>query len=198
MANFSGKQNLMAYKGARLLTGIDQQHPQTVFVCIPVQWNDIELSQDGTRAQGSIYLEETSEKYRQKCIERKQMSGDDMTGYLPPSHTVEARFSKEFRERALEAAKKRIIGEHPEWQSNPDLGNPEFNRDLKNAMYDAVRIRLGSVYMQQRRTDTQQQPAYGGATAFGGQAQSWTPPQVDPVTGQPYGGQSAEDDDLPF
>jgi hypothetical protein len=121
-----------------------------------------------------------------------------MTGYLPPSHTVEARFSKEFRERALEAAKKRIIGEHPEWQSNPDLVNPEFNKDLKNAMYDAVRIRLGSVYMQQRRADTQQQPAYGGATAFGGQAQSWTPPQVDPATGQPYGGQDAEDDDLPF
>lgn len=200
MANFSGTQNLLAFKGSKLMTGIDQQHPDMVYVVIPVPYNDIQITRDGTYANVSVYMSETGEKFRQACIQRRQQSGDPMEGYTPPSHQAEVSFSKEFRERALAAAKKRILAEHPEWAANPDLQNPDYNRDLKNAMYDAVRIRLGSFYarFRQQPAGAWQQPA--GTQSFSGQAQAWTPPQTDqygnPVG--PAGGYSPEDDDLPF
>ncbi len=203
MANFSGKMNLLGFKGAKVYTGLDAERPQMAWVCVPVTFNDITLSQDGKRADVGFYMQETNEKFRQACIQRRQMSGDPMEGYNPPSHQMDASFSKDFRAKALEAARKRIVSEHPEWQANPDLQQPEFNNDLKKAMYDAVRIRLASVYAHVRQQQGYgQQSAYGQpqAQAFGGQAQTWQPPQTDPLTGQPVaqGGYDPADDDLPF
>ena len=194
--NFSGNLNLLQMKGAKVFSGLDPQRPQLNFVCIPVAYNDIELSADGERADVGVYVAETSDKYRQACIQRRQMNGDDMTDYNPPSHTVEVSLSREFRERAMEAARKRIVAEHKEWQANPDMQNPEYNRDLKNAMYDAVRIRLGSLYARMRQQPSAMQTA---APAAAGQPTAWAPPAVDPLTGQAQ--QPAYDpteDDLPF
>lgn len=193
--NFSGTENLLAFKGAKVFTGLDQQRPQMAWVCIPVPFNDIELSADGKYANVGIFMQETNDKFRQACIQRRQMSGDPMEGYMPPSHQVEVSFSKEFRERAMEAARKRIVSEHPEWQTNEDLQKPEFNKELKNAMYDAVRIRLGSFYARIR----QQQSAASQPVGQQAQtAQTWTPPQVDPITGQTVQGYETAVDDLPF
>lgn len=195
MANFSGTENLLAFKGAKVFTGLDEKRPQMAWVCIPVPFNDIELSADGKYANVGIFMQETNDKFRQACIQRRQMSGDPMEGYMPPSHQVEVSFSKEFRERAMGAARKRIVSEHPEWQTNEDLQKPEFNKELKNAMYDAVRIRLGSFYARIR----QQQPAASQPVGQQVQtAQTWTPPQVDPITGQPVQDYNPADDDLPF
>ena len=195
MANFSGTENLLAFKGAKVFTGLDQQRPQMAWVCIPVPYNDIELSADGKYANVGIYMQEPNDKFRQACIQRRQMSGDPMEGYMPPSHQVEVSFSKEFRERAMEAARKRIVSEHQEWQTNEDLQKPENNKDLRNAMYDAVRIRLGSFYarIKQQQQQPAAQPSYGQPSQA---AQPWAPPQVDPVTGQPA--YNDVPDDLPF
>jgi hypothetical protein len=185
MADFSGKQNLMAFKGAKLVTGIDEERPSLVYVAIPVAWNDIEVSQDGQRAMSGIYLNETTDKFRQACRERRQMSGESMDGYLPPSHTMEVRFSKEFREKALVAARKRLLIEHPEWAGDED---PQHNTELRNAMYDAVRVRLGSLYLSQRQASapSNAQPQY--AQAQGAQAYQ---PDMQPAD-------ASYDDDLPF
>lgn len=185
MADFFGKQNLMAFKGAKLLTGIDEERPSLVYVAIPVSWNDIELSQDGKRAMSGIYLSETTDKFRQACRERRQMSGESMDGYLPPSHTMEARFDKEFREKALAVARKRLLIEHPEWADNAD---PQHNTELRNAMYDAVRVRLGSLYLSQRQAAAPSgtQPQYAQAQG----AQSYQP-DMQPAD-------ASYDDDLPF
>lgn len=186
MANFSGNINLLGFKGAKVFSGLDQQHPNQLFVCIPVGWNDIQLSQDGKYASARVFMSETNDKFRQACIQRKQQSGDDMTGYMPPSHQMEVSFSQEFRQRALEAARKRLISEHPEW-TGADLEDPERNTDLKNAMYDAVRCRLGSMYCHQR-----QQSAAAPATNYAQApaAQGWQ-------EGQPFPA-AEETDDLPF
>lgn len=193
MADFSGTQNLLAYKGAKLLTNIDPQRPQMAYVCIPVDYNDIQLSRDGKYANAAVYIQETNDRFRQACIQRRQMAGDPVEGYNPPSHQMEASFSKEFRQRALEAAKRRIISEHPEWQSNPELQNPELNKDLRNAMYDACRIRLASLYAHVRQQHGyQQQPAYQQSAygqAFSGQPQQWQ---------QPADNSYEQPDDLPF
>ena len=189
MANFSGNLNLMGFKGAKVFSNLDPQHPNLLFVAIPVPFNDIQLSQDGRYANARVFMAETNDKFRQACIQRKQQSGDDMTGYLPPSHQMEVSFSPEFRQRALEAARKRLVSEHPEW-TGADLEDPERNTDLRNAMYDAVRCRLGSMYCHQRPSATQPAAAAPAATAAQG-AQGWTPQD-----GQPFPAQ--EEDDLPF
>lgn len=189
MANFSGNENLLGFKGAKLFSGLDAQHPKMNWVCIPVDWNDIQVSADGTRANVGVYIQETNEAFRQACITRKQQSGDDMTGYMPPSHQIEVSFSKEFRERALEAARKRLMSEHPEWTG---MDNPEENKDLKNAMYDAVRVRLGSIYARVKQQSQMQTAAPAAQNAA-----AWTPPQTDPITGQPINQQN-DNDDLPF
>lgn len=190
MASFSGNINLLGFKGAKVFTNLDAQHPQMAYVCIPVPYNDIQLSQDGKYANARVFMAETNDKFRQACIQRKQQSGDSMEGYMPPSHQMEVSFSPEFRQRALEAARKRLISEHPEW-TGADLEDPERNTDLRNAMYDAVRCRLGSMYCHQRQSATQTAAATAAATAAQG-AQGWTPQQ-----GQPFPAQD-ENDDLPF
>ena len=189
MANFSGNINLMGFKGAKIFSNLDPQHPNQLFVAIPVGWNDIQLAQDGRYANARVFMAETNDKFRQACIQRKQQSGDDMTGYMPPSHQMEVSFTQEFRQRALEAARKRLLSEHPEW-TGADLEDPERNTDLRNAMYDAVRCRLGSMYCHQRPSATTQTAAPAAPAAQG--AQGWTPQQ-----GQPFPAQE-ETDDLPF
>ena len=188
MANFSGQLNLLGFKGAQVFTNLDPQRPQMAFVCIPVPFNDIQLSQDGKYASARVFMAETNDKFRQACIQRKQQSGDDMTGYTPPSHQMEVSFSTEFRQRALEAARKRLLGEHPEW-TGADLEDPERNTDLRNAMYDAVRCRLGSMYCHQRTGNGQQSAAPASAQAAQG-AQGWNPDTPFPPQDQT--------DDLPF
>lgn len=190
MANFSGSINLLSMKGAKVFSGLDPQHPKLNFVCIPCAYNDIELSQDGKYANVGVYMQETNEKFRQACIQRRQQSGDPVDGYTPPSHQMEVSFRKDFRERAMEAARKRIVAEHPEWQADPGMQQPDSNKDLKIAIYDALRIRLGSFYAKIRQ---QQAPVQAVAPAAIGQ--EWTPPSLDPITGQPIDDSL---DDLPF
>lgn len=190
MASFSGNINLLGFKGAKVFSGLDQQHPNQLFVCIPVGWNDIQLAQDGKYASARVFMAETNDKFRQACIQRKQQSGDDMTGYMPPSHQMEVSFSQEFRQRALEAARKRLLGEHPEWTGS-DLEDPEHNTDLRNAMYDAVRCRLGSMYCHQRSGNGQQSAAPANAQPAQG-AQGWQPGGDAPFPPQ------QDTDDLPF
>lgn len=188
MANFSGTINLLGFKGAKVFTNLDAQHPQMAWVCIPVPYNDIQLSQDGKYASARVFMAETNDKFRQACIQRKQQSGDDMTGYMPPSHQMEVSFTQEFRQRALEAARKRLLGEHPEW-TGADLEDPERNTDLRNAMYDAVRCRLGSMYCHQRQSSTTPTAAAPAAATAAQGAQSWQEGAHFPAQ---------EEDDLPF
>lgn len=191
MANFSGNLNLMGFKGAKVFSNLDPNNPNQLFVAIPVAWNDIQLSQDGKYANARVFMAETNDKFRQACIQRKQQSGDDMTGYMPPSHQMEVSFSPEFRQRALEAARKRLVSEHPEW-TGADLEDPERNTELRNAMYDAVRCRLGSMYCHQTRSSSPSQAAPANATVANG-AQGW-----QPGAEQPFPPQQEDNDDLPF
>lgn len=84
MADFYGKENLLAFKGARVFSGLDPNHPQMNWVCIPVPYNDIELTADGRFANVGVRMTETNDKYRQACITRRQMAGDSIEDYTPP------------------------------------------------------------------------------------------------------------------
>lgn len=188
MPSFNTTIDLMQLKGARLLSGIDQQHPGRNFICIPVDWSEIKVTENRQqpgifRANMRINLWPTSEKFRQACIDRRRQRGEDTTDYNPPSHTVELSYSPEFADKAKAAAKARLLREHPEWDSDENT-----NRDLKNAIYEAVRVRLGSAYVNQPR---EQRTFSGQAPAAQNYSDYQAPAQDDPFAAQ-------DDEELPF
>ena len=63
MANFSGLLNLLGFKGARVFTHLDEKHPDMAYVCIPVPYNDIQISQDGKYASARVFMAETNDKF---------------------------------------------------------------------------------------------------------------------------------------
>lgn len=202
MASFYGTIDLLKLKGAKLLSGLDDKHPQMNWVCVPcVNYSGVEVrkhhNDDGFSATFPINLWPVSEKYRQAVIANKQSRGDDISNYNPPSHQVEVGYSQEFRQKAMDAAQKRILSEHPDWKDNP-----AHERELKNAVYDAVRVRLGNITARIDRS--QQQSSWGNnynsgytqAPAATG-AQQWNPPTVDDQ-GNEMPAYNPEDDDLPF
>ena len=57
------------------MTNIDSEHPNMLHVVIPVPYNDITVSHDGRYANVGVYMQETNDKFRQACIQRRQQSG---------------------------------------------------------------------------------------------------------------------------
>lgn len=191
MSSFSGSIDLMQCKGARLVSGIDEKHPGRNFVCIPVEWSEIKVTEDAQnhtfRASLRVNLWPTSDAFRQACVTRRLQRGEAVEGYNPPSHTMEVGYSEDFRTKAMEAAKKRLLNEHPDWDKDE-----QANKELRNAMYNAVRVRLGSFYVnipRQQTTYTAAAPAVG--TAISG----YQPAQND----DPFASMGeVVDSDLPF
>lgn len=111
MASFNATIDLMQLKGARLLSGIDQQHPGRNYICIPVDWSEIKVTENrqqpgSYRANMRLNLWPTNDKFRQACIDRRAQRGEDTTDYTPPSHTIELGYSQEFLEKAKAAVEK--------------------------------------------------------------------------------------------
>lgn len=193
MASFYGTIDLMKIKGAKVLSGLDEKHPKMNYVCIPcVNYSGVELKSgdNGTyRATLPINLWPLPESYRQKAIASRASRGEDVTNFNPPSHGAEVNYTQEFREKALETAKKRILTEHPDWKDAP-----EHEKELKNEMFNAVRIKLGNIYAHVAQP---QQPTYTQQPVMP-QATGWQPPTVD-ANGNPDPlGLPVDDDDLPF
>lgn len=197
MASFYGNIDLMKLKGAKLLTGLDEKKKDRVYVCIPVAWSEIKTTQDAqgnTHARLSVNLWETGAKYRQACIAGKQARGEDVSNYIPPSHQMEVGYSEDFRTKAEEAARKRLLKEHPDWSQ------PEHAQELKNAIYNAVRVRLGTI-----SAHVAKEQRASVATAVQG-VSGYTPQQTEGADGQVQGAADPNDpfanddypDDLPF
>ena len=193
MSSFSGSIDLMQCKGARLVSGIDEKHPGRNYVCIPVEWSEIKVTEDTQRhtfrASLRVNLWPTSDAFKQACISRRLRDGESVDGYNPPSHTMEVGYSEDFRDKAMAAAKNRLLNEHPDWDKDE-----QTNKDLRNAMYNAVRVRLGSFYVNIPK----QQTAYtAAAPAVGSGISGYQPAQND----DPFAAAAQGDggmDDLPF
>lgn len=193
--NFYGTIDLLKLKGAKLLSGLDEKNPRMNFVCIPiVNYSGVSLQQghdgQGFRAQLQVNLWSLPDSYRQKAIQNRMSRGEDVSTYNPPSHSLEVNYKQDFREKAMEAARKRILREHPDWENNP-----EHAQELKNAVSDAVRIKLGNITAS-LSSYTQQQPQAPQAAAPAQAPQDYIPPQCD-ANGNPMEVNN-QDDDLPF
>lgn len=150
MSSFYGTIDLAACKGAKLCSGINEENPKQNFVCIPIDWNEIQVREDsntpsGYRANMKINMWAATDRFRQACIDNRLKRGESVDGYNPPSHTIEVGLTQAFLEKAKASAKKRILSEHSEW-STPEQQDEQQNHELRNMIYNAVRLSLGSMY----------------------------------------------------
>lgn len=183
MSSFFGSIDLAALKGAKLLSGLDEKNPKRNYVCIPLDWNEIQVRPDehalsGYHANMRVNIWAASEKFRQSCIQNRMARGESMDGYNPPSHNAEVGFSQDFQKRAMESAKKRILAEHPDWNT-VDLQDENINKELRNLIYNAVRIRLGSIYAHVPKGQSTYQGVAESAGAVGGYQQPDPTPSYD-------------------
>lgn len=172
MSNARISINLKKLPGAQILKVTMPDGKVMDCVVIPAAYNDMVREKDGVR-QVSPYLNvmawEAHQNYIAKCVENHR--GED--GYTPPTHTLELSMSKDFRERALEAARRRLTA------ANPGITAEELERQAKAA------VRVGVGDMTEIRRDSQ--PSYQVAGA------AVAAPVMD---GTPAG--EAVADDLPF
>lgn len=145
MSNSKISINLRKLPGAQILKVTMPDGKAMDCVVIPAAYNDMIREKDGQR-QVSPFLNvmawEAHQNYIAKCVENHR--GED--NYTPPTHTLELSMSKDFRERALDAARKRISA------SNPGIAAEDLERQAKAA----VRVGIGD--MTELRRDAQ--PSY--------------------------------------
>lgn len=173
---FKGSINLMALKGAQVLNVTMPNGKQQACVVIPAAYNDM-INKEGNVAP---YLNFVAWEAGPKFVESCQQRHVGEEGYVAPSHTVELSMTKDFRQRAEDAAKNRIMAE------NPQLSTDDLNREISKA----VRVNLGTLTPLEQR---QQGYAAQGAAVAAEMPQAAMPSN----TAQP-GQAPMPNDDLPF
>ena len=94
--------NLLEFAQSRLMTGIDAKRPDRVFVCIPVDVNEIKTSTDNNgKARADARLALWPMRNREAYLTRinaKRMAAGDQPKTLDqmPTHTLQVAHSEEF------------------------------------------------------------------------------------------------------
>lgn len=203
MASYNGSIDLLALNGAKVFTGIDQKTPNRAYVCIPVDLNDIRLTQSRQHADKQIaglrvniwpLNEQYKNKVRQSALER----GDQNVNV--PTHKMQLSYTTDYVKGTIKAFPK-LVDEVREAnkERNPDIVNQDpldENTHLFKAIRNRMNKRLAMLYQPQ--TQPAQQTAYPQPSY----AQAGTPTTYVAPTD---GGASTEqpistwnDEDLPF
>lgn len=175
---FRGSINLMSLKGAQVLNVTMPNGKQQACVVIPAAFNDMVNKEGNVTPYLNLVAWEAGQKFIEACNQRH--AGED--GYVAPSHTVDLSYGQEFRNRAEEAARKRLLAENPSLASNED--------ELKREITKATRVTLGTLTPMEQR-----QQGY----AVQGVAAASAVQQGAGTSVQPQAGMAAmPEDDLPF
>ena len=116
--------------------------------------------------------------YPQKYIDTCVQSNRDKDSYTPPSHEVQVNYGKDFRDKALAAAKMRIMKEAA--AKGETIEEDQLVLQAKNAVREASRVgQLTEIRPKEAAPFTGQAPTAGNVAAY-------VPEEVSPM------------DDLPF
>ena len=195
--------NLLEFAQSRLMTGIDAKRPDRVFVCIPVDVNEIKTSTDNNgKARADARLALWPMRNREAYLTRinaKRMAAGDQPKTLDqmPTHTLQVAHSDEFIMANIKKFGKALVDKvlsslSPEYAANLQGDNPEdTNSKLYKCIRTAMNPSLGNFYQhvpEQRITPAQAQVAQGvqGYTAAA---------ETDPLA---YLAQQQDDEELPF
>ena len=195
--------NLLEFAQSRLMTGIDAKRPDRVFVCIPVDVNEIKTSTDNNgKARADARLALWPMRNREAYLTRinaKRMAAGDQPKTLDqmPTHTLQVAHSDEFIMANIKKFGKALVDKvlstlSPEYAAGLQGDNAEdSNSKLYKCIRTAMNPSLGNFYQhvpEQRITPAQAQVAQGvqGYTAAA---------ETDPLA---YLAQQQDEEDLPF
>ena len=201
MASYNGNIDLLSFNGAQVLKGIEQQSPERVYVCIPVDVNDIKLEQhpqkpDRTLAKLRINIWPLNENYKNAARRSALERGN--TNFVVPTHEMQMSFSTEYIKFVVQKFPKLVEQvKEANKERDPDIVNQDpadENTHLFKAIRQRMNKRLAMLYQPQA---TQQPSPYatpnvgvaGAVTGYVAPAEN-----TDPLAGYT----DADVGDLPF
>lgn len=200
MASYNGNIDLLSFNGAQVLKGIEQQSPERVYVCIPVDVNEIKLEQhpqkpDRTLAKLRINIWPLNENYKNAARRSALERGN--TNFVVPTHEMQMSFSTEYIKFVVQKFPKLVEQvKEANKERDPDIVNQDptdENTHLFKAIRQRLNKRLAMLYQPQ---PTQQPSPYAtpnvgiacAATNYVAPAEK----SEDPFEGNSFG------NDLPF
>lgn len=199
MASYNGNIDLLSFNGAQVLKGIEQQSPERVYVCIPVDVNEIKLEQhpqkpDRTLAKLRINIWPLNENYKNAARRSALERGN--TNFVVPTHEMQMSFSTEYIKFVVQKFPKLVEQvKEANKERDPDIVNQDptdENTHLFKAIRQRMNKRLAMLYQPQ---STQPSPYATPNVGIAGAATNYVAPaekSEDPFEGNSFG------NDLPF
>ena len=200
MASYNGNIDLLSFNGAQVLKGIEQQSPERVYVCIPVDVNEIKLEQhpqnpDRTLAKLRINIWPLNENYKNAARRSSLERGN--TNFVVPTHEMQMSFSTEYIKFVVQKFPKLVEQvKEANKERDPDIVNQD-PADENTHLFKAIRQRLNKRLAMLSQPQPTQQPSPYATPNVGiaGAATNYVAPaekSEDPFEGNSFG------NDLPF
>lgn len=200
MASYNGNIDLLSFNGAQVLKGIEQQSPERVYVCIPVDVNEIKLEQhpqkpDRTLAKLRINIWPLNENYKNAARRSALERGN--TNFVVPTHEMQMSFSTEYIKLVVQKFPKLVEQvKEANKERDPDIVNQD-PADENTHLFKAIRQRLNKRLAMLYQPQPTQQPSPYSTPNVGiaGAATNYVAPaekSEDPFEGNSFG------NDLPF
>lgn len=200
MASYNGNIDLLSLNGAKVLKGIEQQSPERVYVCIPVDVNDIKIEQhpqkpDRTLAKLRINIWPLNENYKNAARRSALERGN--TNFVVPTHEMQMSFSTEYIKFVVQKFPKLVEQvKEVNKERDPDIANQDPT-DENTHLFKAIRQRLNKRLAMLYQPQSAQHPSPYATPNVGvaGAATNYVAPAEK--NEDPFGGTSF-DNDLPF
>ena len=200
MASYNGNIDLLSLNGAKVLKGIEQQSPERVYVCIPVDVNDIKIEQhpqkpDRTLAKLRINIWPLNENYKNAARRSALERGN--TNFVVPTHEMQMSFSTEYIKFVVQKFPKLVEQvKEVNKERDPDIVNQDPT-DENTHLFKAIRQRLNKRLAMLYQPQSAQHPSPYATPNVGvaGAATNYVAPAEK--NEDPFGGASF-DNDLPF
>ena len=201
MASYNGNIDLLSLNGAQVFKGIDADHPERVYVCIPAGLNEIKVEQspkdpNRTLAKLRVNIWPLNEQYKAKVRQSSLERGN--SNVTVPTHEMQMSFSADFIKDIVKKFPKLVEQvREANKERDPDIVNQDptdENTHLFKAIRQRMNKRLAMLYQPQA---TQQPSPYatqnvgvaGAVTGYVAPAEN-----TDPLAGYT----DADVGDLPF
>ena len=201
MASYNGNIDLLSFNGAQVLKGIEQQSPERVYVCIPVDVNEIKLEQhpqkpDRTLAKLRINIWPLNENYKNAARRSALERGN--TNFVVPTHEMQMSFSTEYIKFVVQKFPKLVEQvKEANKERDPDIVNQDPT-DENSHLFKAIRQRMNKRLAMLYQPQTTQQPSPYATPNVGvaGAVTGYVAPaeNTDPLAGYT----DADVGDLPF
>ena len=200
MASYNGNIDYLAPNGVKVLKGIDNDNPERVYICTPLDVNEIKLErhpQDPNRmvAKMRVNIWPLSENYKNVVRRSAQERGD--TNVSVPTHEMQMSFSAGYIKAAVQKFPKLVEQvREANKERDPDIVNQDptdENTHLFKAIRQRMNKRLAMLYQPQA---TQPSPYATPNVGVAGAATGYVAPaeDTDPLAGFT----DADVGDLPF